>query len=614
MYVKLSSLTSLRFSLERLTHKLWRTRIMRVWTGLLRRAYLLALTGLLAWLPAGSAVAQNTGGDSSTDSARGQRWAVLVGVNRYAQLDKLTYCVADATKLRDQLVAAGFPREQVFLLVDGAGEAADLPFRENIQRRIESVLKVARPDDLVLVVFSGHGVHLDGKSYFCPTDANLESPETTMVPLDFIYRQLDGSQARQKLLVVDACRNDPRPAGSRDATTHKKSLEGLGEQLKAVPAGITALSSSAAGQISWEDEQLGHGVFAYHVMEGLAGKADEAGNKDGVVSLLELYDYAYLQTTRWVLRNRPGYIQTPELHGKITGNMELAHRGVVIDRPSMKPPTGMPPLAVAPFDATAAKGHQQAWSGYLGQPVEVTNSIGMKLALIPAGEFMMGSPREEVAELIEKYSFVKALVEAEQPQHRVRITKAHYLGVTEVTQAQYERVMGTNPSNFKGAQLPVEQVSWEEAVEFCRKLSAQEGRTYRLPTEAEWEYACRAGSTTKWCFGDKESALGEYAWYGDNTDLKTHPVGEKKPNAWGLCDMHGNVLEWCSDWYGAYTEAAVSDPTGATAGSSRVLRGGGWVRDPRGCRSASRISDTPGYRLVSLGFRVASSSVDASSE
>jgi len=172
--------------------------------------------------------------------------------------------------------------------------------------------------------------------------------------------------------------------------------------------------------------------------------------------------------------------------------------------------------------------------------------------------------------------------------------------------------MGTNPSILKGAQLPVVQVSWDDAVEFCRKLSEKEGRTFRLPTEAEWEYACRAGTQTKWSFGDSESALGEYAWYDGNSDNKTHPVGEKKPNAWGLHDMHGNVFEWCSDWKREYTSASMSDPTGTEAGSYRVARGGGWIYGARFCRSAYRFGNTPGYRCNDLGFRVASSSMDAS--
>jgi formylglycine-generating enzyme required for sulfatase activity len=186
--------------------------------------------------------------------------------------------------------------------------------------------------------------------------------------------------------------------------------------------------------------------------------------------------------------------------------------------------------------------------------MEVTNSIGMKLRLIPAGEFMMGSPGAERSD-------------DDETQHRVTLTKPFYLGVTEVTQEQYQKVMGTNPSQFKGPQNPVEKVSCADAVEFCRKLSAMPaektaGHVYRLPTEAEWEYACRAGTTTSYSFGDSVLQLSEYGWLNDNSYSSTHPVGEKKPNAWGLYDMHGNVWEWCQDWHGA-------DPSGFGDGSNR---------------------------------------------
>ena len=234
--------------------------------------------------------------------------------------------------------------------------------------------------------------------------------------------------------------------------------------------------------------------------------------------------------------------------------------------------------------------------------MEITNSIGMKLRLIPAGEFMMGSPGTESDR------------DDDETQHRVRITKPFYMGVTEVTQEQYQKVMGSNPSKFKGPQNPVELVSWAEAVEFCRKLSAMPaektaGHVYRLPTEAEWEYACRSGTTTAYGFGDDASRLGDYGWFRSNSDSSTHPVGEKKPNAWGLYDMHGGVYEWCQDWYGAYPSGSATDPTGATSGSHRVIRGGSWISSARYCRSATRYWRTPGYRNNLLGFRVLRSSI-----
>jgi len=199
--------------------------------------------------------------------------------------------------------------------------------------------------------------------------------------------------------------------------------------------------------------------------------------------------------------------------------------------------------------------------------------------------------------------------------HQVTLTKPFELGVYAVTQEQYENVMGKNRSKFKGPRNPVEQVSWDDAVEFCRRLSElpaekSEGYVYQLPTEAEWEYACRAGTKTKYSFGDSESELVDYAWYVENSGMTTHPVGGKKPNPWGLYDMHGNVFEWCQDWHGDYRRGSVTDPSGASLGSVRVYRGGSWkVRLLSGlCHSANRRG-TPGRRRHDLGFRVLRSSI-----
>ena len=238
-------------------------------------------------------------------------------------------------------------------------------------------------------------------------------------------------------------------------------------------------------------------------------------------------------------------------------------------------------------------------------PKEITNSIGMKLVLIPKGTFMMGSPESEERR------------DKNETQHEVTISKDYYLGVYEVTQAQYEKVMGKNPSRFQGAKvgnenadLAVENGSWDDAVEFCKKLSdlpeeKKAGRMYRLPTEAEWEYACRAGSKTAYSFDDEEGLLPEYGWFSRNSSRRTHTVGLLEPNAWGLHDMHGNVWEWCSDWYEEYPKGAVSDPTGPKEGSYRVLRGGCWNDEAAYCRSAFRIRLDPSYRSNILGFRLA---------
>jgi formylglycine-generating enzyme required for sulfatase activity len=245
---------------------------------------------------------------------------------------------------------------------------------------------------------------------------------------------------------------------------------------------------------------------------------------------------------------------------------------------------------------------------------EIVNSIGMKLKLIPAGEFQMGSTD----------------VYDEEPRHLVTINRPFYLGVYPVTQREYMQVARKNPSYFSGGErLPVEAISWYDAVAFCNALSQKEGLPpfywidgqtvevpdwnelgYRLPTEAEWEYACRAGTTTRYSFGDGDRALGEYAWYYKNSKSQTHPVGEKKPNALGLYDIHGNVWEWCWDGYDPYyyQQSPADDPHGPEQAAFRVSRGGGWSGAygiPRIVGSACRARFPPEVRNGCQGFRLA---------
>lgn len=235
----------------------------------------------------------------------------------------------------------------------------------------------------------------------------------------------------------------------------------------------------------------------------------------------------------------------------------------------------------------------------LSEPLSLekfSNSLEMYFALIPAGTFMMGSGTEEEAD------------EDEQPQHQVTLSRPFYLQTTPVTQGQWHQVMGENPSFFRecGEDCPVEHVSWEEVQEFIEKLNRMEGTDqYRLPTEAEWEYACRAGSTGSFCFGDDEAELEKYAWYEKNSETSTHPVGLLKASPWGLHDVHGNVYEWCQDWYGQYPPGPVTDPEGPSSGEYRVLRGGSWNGDAEDLRSAYRLRFSPGYRYNHIGFRVA---------
>jgi formylglycine-generating enzyme required for sulfatase activity len=252
-----------------------------------------------------------------------------------------------------------------------------------------------------------------------------------------------------------------------------------------------------------------------------------------------------------------------------------------------------------PFDANEAAMRQEKAAHDLGIPVAISldlgNQVTMKLALIPAGKFLMGSPVDE-----------KGHFKNESPRHVVAITKPFYMSVHPVTQQQYEQVMGENPSDFKGEQNPVETVSWGEALEFCKRVSRKTGKRVSLPTEAQWEYACRAGSKTRFSYGDDDdyARLDDYAWYDKNCDNRPHPVGQKKPNAWGLFDMHGGVLQWCSDWFAPYANERSQDPEGPDSGKTRVLRGGCWCYGSVACRAAIRGGNSPYDRYRIMGFRV----------
>ena len=228
---------------------------------------------------------------------------------------------------------------------------------------------------------------------------------------------------------------------------------------------------------------------------------------------------------------------------------------------------------------------------------------GFEMIWIPPGKLMMGSPSSE-----------KDRYEDEGPQHEVTISKGFWMGKYEVTKRQWTAVMGTEPWKIKNyvsddPDSPAVYVNWDDTQEFVKRLNAMDGVAYRLPTEAEWEYACRAGTRTAYSFGDSSSQLGDAAWWNGNADGVgedyAHVVGRNQSNAWGLYDMHGNVWEWCEDWYGSYTSASVTDPRGPSAGSLRVNRGGAWNRSARRNRSAHRYRYVPDDQNSYLGFRLA---------
>ena len=220
--------------------------------------------------------------------------------------------------------------------------------------------------------------------------------------------------------------------------------------------------------------------------------------------------------------------------------------------------------------------------------------VSFEMVRVEGGTFRMGatSEQEDDADSDEK------------PVHSVTLS-SYYIGKTEVTQALWQAVMGSNPSNFKGADLPVECVSWNDCQEFIQKLNRLTGRNFRLPTEAEWEFACRGGNNSRGYKYSGSNDIDNVAWYWDNSGGKTHPVGTKAPNELGIYDMSGNVWEWCSDWYANYTSNSQTNPSGPQSGLSRVFRGGSWDNSARICRSSLRLNNTPKNRYHILGLRLA---------
>jgi len=256
--------------------------------------------------------------------------------------------------------------------------------------------------------------------------------------------------------------------------------------------------------------------------------------------------------------------------------------------------------------------------------IDLGNGVKMEFVLIPAGEFLMGSSdakRELAVEQAKanKDEWAAERIPTEGPQHQVKISRPFYLGKYEVTQAQWQALMGNNPSEFKGPTNPVEKVNWGDIQQFLAKMNLEfekKGMRFGLPSEAQWEYACRAGTATAFYFGENPALLAQYGWFDGNSGRKTHQVGQGQPNAWGLYDMHGNVWEWCSDWYAKdfYAQSPRVDPVGPPTGSHRVFRGGDWQSHPEHCRSALRRHGLPGTRHYTVGFRLAAKTKGGTTE
>ncbi|MEO8425861.1 MAG: formylglycine-generating enzyme family protein [Verrucomicrobiota bacterium] len=242
---------------------------------------------------------------------------------------------------------------------------------------------------------------------------------------------------------------------------------------------------------------------------------------------------------------------------------------------------------------------------------EVVTNDGIALVQIPAGTFAMGTTEAQRATLVGLKSWTR-FEDCELPTHAITISKPFLIGKFEITQKQWEAVMGKNPSAFKDENNPVESVSWDEVQKFIEKLNEKNNAKYRLPTEAEWEYCCRAGSTNLFGLGTNDVTitaenLGDFAWFRKNSENRTHRVGEKQPNTWGLYDVHGNVWEWCQDWYASdyYAKAPEKNPLNTAPSTERAFRGGSWFLDGQNLRATFRSGNLPGFKSQYVGFRLA---------
>jgi formylglycine-generating enzyme required for sulfatase activity len=552
----------------------------------------------------------------SAESSNFRKVALLVGVNRYEKrgfADKpLQFAERDVEAMAAELTKQGFEVR----LLKGSSSGSSRATKSGIDAALTQVLAGRNARDIVFVGFAGHGQQmpllddnggeikgLDGQpledAFFCPVDSVQKKP-SSMISLTGLMRRLN-DEGGINLVMVDACRDNPDPGRGRSITGNE--LNGR------LPANTAIVFSCAAGQQAFETDKAGggHGVFFHHVLEGLQG---EAAGRNGTVTWSRLVTYVTENV------NHQAKAWFPDRAQALAARSRSTVATVALQTPhELKNLIAIPVLAriTAPRPVPMRKS-----PGTVPKPIPMpkppdgkallSNSIGMKLKLIPAGEFQMGSPLGEADR------------GHDERQHRVRISQPFYMQTTEVTQGQWESVMGTTPWSGEkyvkeGSDYAASYVSWDDAVEFCRKLSLKDGVEYRLPSEAEWEYACRGGSSTAYSFGDNPSALGDYAWFDDNADdigeEYAHRVGQKRSNGFGLYDMHGNVYEWCSDWYGGdyYKSSPLADPRGPSEGSDRVNRGGSWGNTARYARSASRNRNSPGLRYLNLGFRVLRSSV-----
>jgi formylglycine-generating enzyme required for sulfatase activity len=557
-------------------------------------------------------------------------YALVVGVTKYdkAELNGLRFPEKDAQAVAFELEDLGYTKVDL-LTGSNATKAA-------ITEKLSQFSKRGSNKGIVFVFLSGHGTEMEvdgvGTSFFSPYDTEMKAlrdaknratstlapTKESMVAIDDILLALKESKAAHRILITDCCRDD----ATRSKQMRTKSF-GTSLKTENLPNQTVMLLSCSPGQTSVEHDDWGHGALTKCLLDELRalGQTGRLKTMGGIgEDLLPAVEMLVSDKSRGQEEQSPRLLSI--------GRVEMVLR--------KREPEALADLKKkqSEMKENETAGESASASGSNIPMSYVSNSTGMEFVLIPAGTFTMGSPESEIA-----YS---GKHESDEAQHQVTISNPYYLGKYEVTQSEFDSIMGFNPSRFgtdvitPSGGLPVESVTWFDAVMFCNKLSQKDGRTaaysitdiqledgkkniksatvrlvssangYRLPTEAEWEYACRAGTPT--AFNSGATVTADQA----NIDGKrnsTLAAKSFKPNAFGLHNMHGNVFEWCWDYYADYGTAAVRDPQGPVEGSNRMLRGGSWSSEPVGCRSAFRGRNSPGIQSFFLGFRVSLQSV-----
>ena len=550
------------------------------------------------------------------------RIALVIGNSDYnIKNGYLPNAAGDAEAIAKALRKHQFDKDEVIL-------KTDIKDKEAFEAAVDDFVKKLPGKELAVFYYSGHGNQIDGKNYLIPTQAKID--EAYKMPhkaleLDYLTDGIKQKHPQLSIVILDACRDNPFPkafrGGAEKGLIRDSSQDGM-------------IIHYAAEQNHTANDGAGeHSPYAQALLENL--------NSNGHLSMSEFFNQVGVRVKKLTLDAEGKPKQVPQISGSpleqpicfdtCTGVLtkeeiiwqlclekrEAKYCEIYLEQypegehaeaaraklaePKTSPGSTLSLAALTGYlqdkwqgwqresESTRTEGKMEDRQGLLFKQA----GPGIEMVEIQAGCFQMGSPASEAGRF-----------ENEQ-QHRVCLTTAYAIGKTEVTQGQWRQLMGSNPSYFTncGDNCPVEQVSWDDVQTFIQKLNAQTEGGYRLPTEAEWEYACRSGGQAQsYCGGNNPDAL---AWYGSNSGYKFHPVGSKAPNALGLYDMSGNVWEWVQDYYGDYPSASVTDPHGSTGGADRVIRGGSWNGSARGVRAANRLSISPVLRVNFLGFRLA---------